>query len=392
MTKTVENTDPTGNLRKYQVPNPTFERFVPFSLYARAYSKGSWSEVSNEKAFIIDNPPHAGFTLMTDTGKDATKVPIYRTDILNLKSTATDLDEPKGDTISYKYYLKPASGTEALASSQKDFTKQYATNGTFTYRQLVTDSLGLFREISHSLTVVNRLPTANITYPTSTSQASPTIVSTLTPFIKWEYQDEDGDQQQRYKVRIINLSTGAVTVQSGEQVSSAKQWQVPANALVENQKYAAEIEVYDGFDWSAVSQRKYFMVNLLTVKGGVQHTAEWNANRQAYNLNKSGSAESPRGYSVYWAGESFVLQANATGLPDTIDVVMSGGYTAQLSPRDSTKTVWTGELYDPLFEKLPDGPVTFTFTAKNEYNTKIDAVTITILGDWSEYFQSHRVK
>ncbi|MNI90192.1 hypothetical protein D3C73_1476840 [compost metagenome] len=87
-----------------------------------------------------------------------------------------------------------------------------------------------------------------------------------------------------------------------------------------------------------------------------------------------------------------MLQANATGLPDTIDVVMSGGYTAQLSPRDSTKTVWTGELYDPLFEKLPDGPVTFTFTAKNEYNTKIDAVTITILGDWSEYFQSHRVK
>ncbi|WP_039835535.1 hypothetical protein, partial [Paenibacillus sonchi] len=156
-----------------------------------------------------------------------------RTDVLNIKSTATDLDEPKGDTISHKYYLKPASGTEGLASTQGDFTKKFASNGIFTYRQVVTDSLGLFREITHSLTVVNRLPKVNITYPTSDNQAKPTIVSTLTPIIKWDYQDDDGDLQQRYKVRIINLATGAVKVQSGEQVSSARQWQVPAGALAE---------------------------------------------------------------------------------------------------------------------------------------------------------------
>ncbi|MEK5586591.1 hypothetical protein MKZ21_30500 [Paenibacillus sp. FSL P2-0536] len=392
LVKSVENPDSTGLLRQYQIPNNTFDRFEYFTVYGRAYSKLSWSEISNEKTFIIDNPPKPGFTLVTDTGRDATKVPIYRTDVLNIKSTATDPDEPKGDTISHKYFLKPASGTEALASTKKDFNKQFSSNGVFTFRQLVTDSLGLYREISHSITVVNRIPTVNITYPTSTDSSKPTIASTLTPIIKWDYQDEDGDLQQRFKVRIINLATGAIKVQSGEQVSSAKQWQIPAGSLIENEKYAVEVEVFDGFNWSNVSARKYFMVNLLSIKGAVKHTEEWNNNRKDYNLKQSGNEESPRGYNVFWAGERFVLQGIATGLPDTVQVTMTGGYTTQLTPTNSDKTLWTGELYDSSFDKLPDGPVTFTFTAKNEYNTKVDTVSVVIAGDWSEYFRSHRIK
>lgn len=388
----VESLDSTGLLRKYQVPNQTFERFKYFTVYGRVYSKRSWSEVSNKKTFIIDNPPQPRFTTLTDTGLNAAHVPIYRTDTLTVSGTATDADTVKGDSISYKYYLKPSGGTEELASSQSAFTKQFSTNGIFTLRQVVTDSLGLSRELVQNITVANRIPISNITYPSSTTQSAPTVVSTLTPVIKWDYQDDDGDAQQRYKVRIINLTTGAVTVQSGEQTSSAQQWQIPVGALVENQKYAVEAEVYDGFNWSSVSARKYFMVNLLTVQGLVRHTAEWNINRQAYNMNKSGTAENPRGYHVFWAGERFVLQANTTGLPDSVEVNMTGGYRATLHPTDANKTQWTGELYDPDFEKLPDGPVTFTFTAKNEWNTKTDTVTVSILGDWSEYFQSHRIK
>ena len=392
LAKTVENADSSGSIRQYQVPNLTFERFQYFYLYGRSYSKGSWSEVSNEKAFIIDNPPQPGMTLITDTGRDARTVPIYRTDILNIKSTATDLDESKGDSLSYQYYLKPASGTEGLASTQTGFTKQFTTNGTFTLRQVVKDSLGLFREISQSFTVQNRIPTVSITYPTSVTQANPTIASTLTPLIKWNYQDEDGDLQQRYKVRIINIATGAIKVQSGEQVSSAKQWQITDGSLIENEKYAVEVEAFDGYNWSSVAPRKYFMVNLLSIKGGVQHTEEWNNNRKGYNLKQSGSEESPRGYNVYWAGERFVLQGIAAGLPDTVEVTMTGGYTTQLNPTNSDKTLWIGSLYDSSFENLPNGPVTFTFTAKNEYNTKVDTVTVVISEDWSEYFQNHRVK
>jgi hypothetical protein len=392
LTKSIENPDSTGLLRQYQLPNYTFNRFEYFTVYGRAYSKLSWSEISNEKTFIIDDPPQPGFTLTTDIGKDATKEPIYRTDVLNIKSKATDPDIPKGDSISHKYYLKTASGTEALTSDQKDFAKQFTSNGVFTFRQLVTDSLGLYRELSQNITVVNRIPTATITYPTSTDPSKPTIASTLTPIIKWDFQDEDGDLQERYKVRIINLATGMIKVQSGEQVSSAKQWQAPPGSLIENEKYAVEMEVYDGYNWSKPSPRKYLMVNLLSIKGGVKHTEEWNNNRKGYNLKKSGNEESPRGYNVFWAGERFVLQGAATGLPDTVQVTMNGGFTTQLSPTSDDKTFWTGELYDSSFEKLPDGPVTFTFTAQNEYNTKTDTVTVVISAEWSEYFQSHRIK
>ncbi|QSF46012.1 hypothetical protein [Paenibacillus tianjinensis] len=392
LAKTIENSDGTGAVRQYQIPNGTFEKFKLFTVLGRVYSMYSWSEVSNEKTFIIDNPPQPGFTLMTDTGRNAAQVPIYRTDRLTIQGTATDADTAKGDSISYKYYLKPFGGTEELASSQSAFTKQFSTNGIFTLRQVVTDSLGLSRELVQNINVANRIPTASITYPSSTSQSTPTVVSTLTPVIKWDYQDDDGDVQQRYRVRIMNLTTGAVTVQSGEQTSSAQQWQIPAGALVENQKYAVEAEVYDGFSWSSVTPRKYFMVNLLTVQGLVRHTAEWNVNRQTYNMGKSGTAESPRGYNIFWAGERFVLQANTAGLPDSVEVTMTGGYRAVLHSTDANKTQWMGELYDPVFEKLPDGPVTFTFTARNEWNTKTDTVTVSILGDWSEYFQSHRIK
>lgn len=392
LAKSVEAPDSAGTIRQYQVPNGTFERFKLFTVLGRVYSMNSWSDVSNEKAFIIDNPPQPGFTLITDTGRNAARSPIYRTDTLTIQGTATDPDIPAGDSISYQYYLKPFGGPEGLASTLSTFTKQFSTNGTFTLRQVVTDSLGLSRELTQTITLANRIPAAGITYPGSSSQSAPTVVNTLTPVMKWDYQDEDGDAQQRYKVRVFNLATGAVTVQSGEQTSSAQEWQIPPGALTENQKYAVEIEVYDGFNWSSVSPRKYFMVNLLTVQGAVRHTAEWNNNRQAYNMKKSGTAESPRSYSVFWAGESFVLQSNATGMPDTIEVTMTGGYRTMLTPNDSGKTLWSGELYDSSFERLPDGQVTFTFTARNAYSTKTDTVTVTIQGDWQDYFQSHRIK
>ncbi|MFD1775740.1 hypothetical protein ACFSF2_17855 [Paenibacillus rhizophilus] len=392
LAKSVENTDSTGGTRQFKMQDQSFERFLFYSVQGRAFSKNNWSDISNEKAFIIDNPPVPGFSLVTDTGKDASLTPIYRTDVLQITSTAHDDDQLKGDSLTYKYYLKPSAGIEGLISASDSFTKQFTTNDTFTIRQVVTDSLGLWREVSHAITVKNRLPVVNLTFPTSDTEAKPTIASTMTPIMKWSYSDDDGDEQQRYRVRILDAATGGIVVQSGDQASSQKQWTVPAGALVENHKYAVEVEAYDGFDWSAASARKYFMVNLLSVKGGVKHTAEWNANRQSYNLKISGDKEQPRNYNVFWAGEKFMLQADATGLPDTIDVTMDGGFTAKLSPSDSDKTFWTGELYNSSFENLPNGPVTFTFTAKNEYNTKIDKVTVVISENWSQYFRSHRVK
>ncbi|WP_410513895.1 hypothetical protein PaeBR_05595 [Paenibacillus sp. BR2-3] len=384
LANTIENIDADGTSRQYQIPDQTFERFMYYLVNGRAASRGQWSEVSNEKAFIIDNPPVPGFTINQSSG--------HRNEDFIITGTATDADIPKGDSITYQYYLKPSGGTEALISASSSFTKQFTTNGSFTIRQVVTDSLGIFRETSRNITVSNQIPTVSITYPGSSSSASPTVANMLTPIIQWTYQDADSDLQQRYKVKIIDLTTNSIVAQSGDTVSSANQWTVTAGALVENKKYAVEVEVFDGYEWSSTSPRKYFMVNLLTVQGGVKHTTEWNNNRISYNLKKSGYPDSPRGYNVFWAGERFVLQADTTGLPDTVEVTMTGGYNTQLSPASSDKKLWTGELYDASFENLPNGPITFTFTANNEFNTKIDSVTVTISEDWSEYFRSHRTK
>ncbi|MDQ0195494.1 hypothetical protein [Paenibacillus wynnii] len=384
LAQTIENIDTDGTCRQYQTPDLTFERFVYYTVNGRAASRGQWSEVSNEKAFIIDTPPVPGFTLNQSSG--------HRNEDFIITGTATDADIIKGDSITYKYYLKPFGGTEALLSASSDFVKQFTTHGSFTIRQVVTDSLGISSETSRSITVSNQIPTVNITYPGSSNSASPTVASTLTPILQWTYQDGDSDLQQRFKVRVIDLATNNIVAQSGETVSSAKQWTVTGGTIVENKKYAVEVEVFDGYEWSSISPRKYFMVNLLTIQGGVKHTTEWNDNRIGYNLKKSGNPDNPRDYNVFWAGERFILQADTTGLPDTVEVTMPGGYHTQLSATSGAKTLWTGELYDPSFENLPNGPITFTFTAQNEFNTKVDTVTVTISEEWSEYFRSHRTK
>ncbi|KAA9004938.1 hypothetical protein F4V43_09970 [Paenibacillus spiritus] len=393
---TAENTDAAGTARKWQSPAMKFEPFVPYSVIGRVYSKQSWSELSNERAFIVDNPPVPGFTLITDTGRDATGVPIYRTDTLRITSTAYDDDESKGDTITYRYYLKSSGGSESLISSVADWEKQFSTNGTFTIRQVVTDSLGLYREETHSLAVQNRLPTVELAFPSSQSSAKPTIASTLTPVIKWNYADPDGDEQHRYQVHIRDAATNAPVLESPLTLSGANQWTVPANALVENKVYKVSVTVYDGPDGagygSTTSDPRYLMANLLSVTGSVKHTDDWNANRQQYNLKQSGNAELPRGYRVFWAGEKFVLYAEAAGLPDTITAQMDGGRQAELHPLNEDRTLWTGEMSDPAFALLPDGPLAFTFTARNAYHTKVDRVVVEIRGAWDDYFRNHRVK
>ncbi|KGE19021.1 hypothetical protein [Paenibacillus wynnii] len=384
LAQTIENIDTVGTSRQYQTPNLTFERFVYYTVNGRAASRGQWSEVSNEKAFIIDTPPVPGFTLNQSSG--------HRNEDFLITGTATDADILKGDSITYKYYLKPFGGSEALISASSDFVKQFTTHGSFTIRQVVTDSLGIFSETSRSITISNQIPTVDITYPGSSNSASPTVASTLTPILQWNYQDGDGDLQQRFKVRVIDLATNNIVAQSGETASSAKQWTITGGTIVENKKYAVEVEVFDGYEWSSISPRKYFMVNLLTIQGGVKHTTEWNDNRIGYNLKKSGNPDNPRGYNVFWAGERFILQADTTGLPDTVEVTMPGGYHTQLSATSGAKTLWTGELYDPSFENLPNGPISFTFTAQNAFSTKVDTVTVTISEEWSEFSRSHRTK
>ncbi|MFD1909205.1 hypothetical protein ACFSQ7_42525 [Paenibacillus rhizoplanae] len=125
LAKTVENTDSTGSIRQYQLPDQSLDRFLLYTVQGRAFSKRKWSEISNEKKLSSSTiRPSRDSPSLRIPEKDATKVPIYRTDVLNIQSTATDADIPKGDSISHQYFLKPAAGAEGLVSTEGDFNKK----------------------------------------------------------------------------------------------------------------------------------------------------------------------------------------------------------------------------------------------------------------------------
>ncbi|MHB9094215.1 MAG: PKD domain-containing protein [Eubacteriales bacterium] len=142
---------------------------------------------------------------------------------------------------------------------------------------------------------------------------------------------------------------------------------------------------------------KSFAVNVLGVTGHINHTPEWNANRITYNRYYSGTDDAPRGYNVFWAGEKFVLAADTTdtGLSATraqsVTVSFPGrGVSAGLTP-NAARTSWTGELFRPDFETIPDGTYTFRFMAVYSNGTvKNDEVFVIIRGSWEDYYRFHR--
>ncbi|MFA5882018.1 MAG: PKD domain-containing protein, partial [Eubacteriales bacterium] len=160
--------------------------------------------------------------------------------------------------------------------------------------------------------------------------------------------------------------------------------------------YWITLRVWDNHNNSGVTT-KSFAVNVLNITGYVKHTPEWNTNRITYNRSKTGLDDSPRGYSVFWAGELFMLEAATTDTGSSaakaqhLTVEMLGsGYNASLSG-NAGKTYWTGNMWRDSFENISDG--TYTFRFKVTYSNgvvKTDDVSIIISGSWQDYFKFHR--
>lgn len=146
-----------------------------------------------------------------------------------------------------------------------------------------------------------------------------------------------------------------------------------------------------------VTAIKTIKVNELYVVGSVLHTELWNEHRRNYNLKKSGNAETPRSYHVFWAGEKFLFKADTTVTnsltrADRVEVEF-GKHTVVLSPLDANRSKWGGELWDESFEKLKDGSAVFTFSAYyNNGTVKKSEVEIEVLGRVSQMIGVHRVK
>ncbi|QYR22999.1 hypothetical protein KZ483_08760 [Paenibacillus sp. sptzw28] len=158
--------------------------------------------------------------------------------------------------------------------------------------------------------------------------------------------------------------------------------------------YQVELTVSDGKAPPVVVRRSIPVLPLM-VGGQVRHTELWDLRRKDYNTNETGDPNTPRGYSVFWAGEKFVLsaQTTATGTAtkaDKVEVKLNG-FNVVLAAGNVGRTDWNGEMWDASFETLADGPLTFTFTATyNNGTVKSDIVTVTIAGNVQQTVGVHR--
>ncbi|MBH5318291.1 hypothetical protein I6N90_10765 [Paenibacillus sp. GSMTC-2017] len=170
----------------------------------------------------------------------------------------------------------------------------------------------------------------------------------------------------------------------------------PVQPFVETGTWTMKLIVSDG-KAAPVEVTKLISVLPLNVTGTVRHTDLWNKHRQQYNLKTSGEIESPRSYNVFWAGEKFLLYANTTETTTStranrVEVTIGKKTTHLMLVGDNT-TSWSGELWDETFEKLEDGPITFTFSAYyNNGVIKVIRVEVVISGSVGQVVGVHRVK
>lgn len=206
-------------------------------------------------------------------------------------------------------------------------------------------------------------------------------------------EDADGNQLD---------ATYEITSPSGIKNSYKYVWNAPypksapVIRMVEAGTWTVKLTVSDRIA-DAVSVTKKVLVLPLSIEGEVMHTDKWDENRKAYNLKVSGNEHSPRGYSVFWAGERFVLEGKTTitgtqTAANRVEVTM-GDRTVNLSAAASLNGVWKGEMWDESFQKLSDGEYSFIFTAyySNGVVKKV-SVSIEIRGNVLQLTGVHRVQ
>lgn len=157
-------------------------------------------------------------------------------------------------------------------------------------------------------------------------------------------------------------------------------------------------QISNTFTINIKGDKTQFEVFDLYVVGKVMHTDQWNTNRKLYNTKKSGNPEVPRYYDMYWAGERFMLRGDT---PDTgaspvklqsVKVTMSITNDSTFLNERVTSYTFTGSMWKNTYERLLNGPYTFTFLATwNHGHTETDTYTITIQDIWTNFYELHRL-
>ena len=226
---------------------------------------------------------------------------------------------------------------------------------------------------------INRAPTGTLTVSPSNIYEYDDPTVTINP------SDPDGDSLTILVESSFNGSAySTIYLANGIASGTAKAFQI---FDIPKGSYSLRLTLTDPSGASFVSTTILTVLDL-NLTGSVQHTTDWDANRQAYN---AAHTSSPRSYDTYWAGEQFNLLSIVTNtgtatIPTSVTTtLLVTGDVATLASLDNVN--WSGSLWQASYVNLADGVYTFRFRVTwNNGNMETYDYDITIDAKIYAYF------
>ncbi|CAM3993024.1 hypothetical protein L1N85_04580 [Paenibacillus alkaliterrae] len=393
-TGTKNGNDITWNNESFTIPSTTPDGPYTFTITGNGSVAGS--KAAQTYAVQVETPIELSGTIDAVSGSASNVASLVVNEAYLLKAKTTKYANSATVTIfkgtPYQRNVTLTSATsQTTGYGQKNWTGSYTVgaipNGFYTFEWRSTTPNGNSQTVSRTVEIVsNRPPAADFDWsPKPLYEGDSALFQSAV-------NDPDGNTLS--VVYELTSPTGVKSSYSYSIGGPSYPAKGPALTLTLAGTWTMRMTASDGIA-APVAVTKSVQVLPLTVIGRVKHTELWEQHRQDFNVKKSGNANSPRGYSVFWAGEKFVLEADTTVTgtatrADRVEVQM-GDYSAALIASDSARTSWKGEMWDAAFAGLARGAITFTFTVHYSNGTvKTDTIEATIDGQTMDIVGVHR--
>jgi hypothetical protein len=152
--------------------------------------------------------------------------------------------------------------------------------------------------------------------------------------------------------------------------------------------YSGSIQLVD----SVATYKGIVERQITPVKGYVDHTNQWEINRQRYNQWANNNSEPTRPKSLFFRGENFVLSTQEDLEADKVYVEIVGhpSYHVWLTySKQDGVWKWRGEIKGTSMISWSAQPLAFKFTAYYGTDTTTDTVTVQI--DENEYYRLNQL-
>lgn len=292
--------------------------------------------------------------------------------------------DPNGDNLTAEWWIRENVDGSDFTPMSTDYepSRVMTELGEFEVKLKVTDPTGLYDEVTKLVTVIpnNAAPIAGFKYKT------PLYIGD-TVFIESTATDPDGDKLH-YTYTVTKPNGTRLTYQTGDrEVDLNGDLTFVANNInTDLGKWIIVQIVSDGQLTDSVAAS--FDVLNQTIKGKVSHTQKWDENRKKYNLKSSGDENTPRGPTVFFPGEKFILNGNATETAVKVEVTILE-YPQYKTELTKVAGQWEGSLWNAdMLELFQDEELSFRFYATYRNGWKSDdVVKIQIIDEpyWREH-------